>query len=188
MKRTLAVAALAGIVMVAGAQDVDESRVQEILYHVESRAREESNTMFDQGNYPKAIQSQRMRYELRTWDEELATDLIWMYGNIRDSGSALAYAIRFRETNPKSPDRGYPEAQLYNEWRMFARVPRVLEPDILMQPPPHRNTFTLLSAAYMRMGFYQDVVRVLDIALKAYPEEPAFLRNRSRALELISGN
>jgi hypothetical protein len=108
-----------------------------------------------------------------------------MLGNIENDGDALYYAMKFRELNPESPDRGYAEAQLHIEWKMYSRVPAMLEPDIALVPPPHRNSYTLLSAAYMRMGLYSDVVRVLDIALGHYPDEAVFKLNRDRAAAKI---
>ena len=37
------------------------------------------------------------------------------------------------------------------------------------------------------MGFHKDVVRVLDIALKHYPGDEVFQRNRQKSLDLIGG-
>jgi hypothetical protein len=37
------------------------------------------------------------------------------------------------------------------------------------------------------MKLWEDAVRVLDIALKHYPDEGVFVRNRTRALEAIGG-
>ncbi len=184
-KSRLFVSALViAIVVSAGAQD--QRRVEEIMSHVETRASNEADATFAFGDYPKVVQSQKMRYGLRPWDGDLATDLIWMLGNIENDGEALFYAMKFRELNPDSPDRGYAEAQLYIEWKMYSRVPAMLEPDIALIPPPHRNSYTLLSAAYMRMGLFADVVRVLEVALKHYPDEAVFKLNRDRAAARIS--
>jgi hypothetical protein len=181
------VAVALGAVVVSAAAQVDERRVDEILRHVEERANQETEAVYELGDYPKVIQMQRMRAVLRPWDEDLSTDLIWMLGNIENDGEALVVAKQFRLANPMNPNRGYAEAQLYNEWRMFARIPRVLEPDITKEPPPHRNSYTLLSAAYTRLGFHADVVRVLDIALRHYPDDAVFRRNRDRAAERLGG-
>jgi hypothetical protein len=189
MRRTAVLLVFATTVVGAVAQDgkVDERRVAEILSHVEERAAVETDAAYETGDYPRVIQTQRMRYELRPGDGELATDLIWMYGNVDDDTNALRYAIKFRLDNPDDPDRGYPEAELYTRWRTWVKVPRILEQDILRTPPPHRNVYTMLSAAYDRMGFHADVVRVLDVALRNYPDDLVFQRNRSRALEKIGG-
>ncbi len=184
LTRSLAIAFVSAIVVQAGAQD--EGRVNEILMHAENRASNEADAAFAYGEYPKVIQNQKVRLGLRPWDGELSTDLVWMLGNVENRGGALLVAMRFRELNPGSPDSGYAEAQLYNEWKLYSRVPSALEPDILKVPPPHRNSFTMLSAAYMRMGFYADVVRVLEIALRHYPEEAVFKLNRDRAAARIS--
>ncbi len=187
MKKTLlkaiAMALLLTVMVPAGAQD--ERRVNEILKYAEVRAKAEADAAFGLGEFPKAIHNQRMRIDIRPWDENLATDLIWMLGNIELDGEALVVAMQFREQNPADPDRGYPEAALYIEWKMYSRIPSVLEPDVLMVPPPHRNSYSALSAAYTRMGLYADVVRVLGIALKHYPDDAVFKRNRDRAAQQI---
>lgn len=188
MNRTIGlVLALAAVPAVAQQETVDQSRINEILGYAEARARAESDVWFDQGDYPRVIQLQKMRFEQRPWDGELASDLTWMLGNIDQEGEALAYAMRYRETNVTDPDHSLPEAQIYWEFRMFARIPRILEEDIAKDWPMHRNVFVLLSNAYARMGFQKDVVRVLDIALKHFPGDEVFLRNRQRAESLLGG-
>lgn len=174
-----------GVILPAGAQD--QRRVDEILFHAEVRANGEADTVFGQGDFPKAIQGLRMRYELREWDERILTDLTWMLGNVEETGESLYYAIRFRQANPNDPNRGYPEALLYSQWRMFSKIPPILESDIAMVPPPHRNSYSLISTAYMRMGYHADAVRVLDIALKHYPDDAVFKRNRDRSAQLLKG-
>ncbi len=169
-------------------EKVDERRVEEILQYVELRSRAECDVAFEAlGDYPRAIQLQKMRSEIRPWDGELATDLIWMLGNVDDEGGAIAYAIRYRMANPDDPDHGLAEAQVYWEYRMFSRIPRVLEDDIKKDWPMHRNVFVLLSNAYARMGFHKDVVRVLDIALQRFPGDEVFLRNKQRSEGLLKG-
>ena len=165
----------------------DQERVDKILFYVNKRTTTEADASFDQGDYPRVIQLLKMEYEVRPWDGELATNLIWMLGNIEDDGAALAYAIRYRQDNPNDPDHGLPEATLYWGWRAFARIPAILEPDIDKDWDMHRNVFVLLSNAYDRMGFHKDVVRVLDIALKHYPGDEVFQRNRQKSLGLIGG-
>jgi hypothetical protein len=183
-KLALAVATLA-LVPPVRAQDRD--RVSEILMHAETRASNEADSAFQLGDYPTIIQNQKIRFELAPWDFDLATNLVWMLGNDDNDGESLAYAKKFRLLNSSNPDKGFAEAELYTRWKMYARIPAVLEPDIKMVPPPHRNSFTLLSQAYIRMKLWEDAVRVLDVAIKHYPDEAIFVRNRARALEAIGG-
>ena len=171
----------------AQTEKVDERRVEEILHHAETRASSESNASFDYGDFPRAVQLQKFRYELRPWDGGLATDLIWMLGNVGDDGTALSYAIRYRRESVDDPDHSLPLAQLYWNWRMFSRIPELLEDDIKKDWPMHRNVFVILSNAYARMGYHKDVVRVLDVALKHFPGDEVFIRNRERSLARIDG-
>ena len=167
--------------VVAQDKDPDPSRVAEILFYTEVRAIGEADVAFEEGDYPKIIQQQRIRYELRPWDEMLASDLIWMLGNIEYEGERVARALKFIEDSPELVDRGLPAAQVFWQRQMFARIPAVLEPDLNREPPPHRTVFTLLSSAYRRMGYDRDVIRVIDVALKHFPDDPALLRNRASA-------
>ena len=190
MNRRLALFALVALTttpVVAQDQEVDQRRVEEIMVYVDARADAETDGFFGLGDYPKAIQLQRIRYECRPWDGGLASDLVWMLGNVEYDAERLAVAIRFKNENPEDPDRGLFEAQAYWEWKMYARIPAVLEEDILQTPAPHRNVFSLLSNAYSRLGYDKDVVRVLDVALRAYPNDGAFVRNRARAIQRMGG-
>lgn len=179
--------ALALFVAVSPVRAQDGNRVGQILMHAEERASSEADAAFQLGDYPTIIQNQKIRFEITPWDFDLATNLVWMLGNVENNGESLAYAKRYRLLNPNNPDKGFAEAELYTRWKMYSRIPAVLEPDIQMVPPPHRNSFTMLSQAYIRMKMWEDAVRVLDVALKHYPEEAIFVRNRARALEAIGG-
>jgi hypothetical protein len=165
----------------------DKSRVDEILFHAEQRADHESNASYEDGDYPRSIQLLKMRYEIRPWDGELATDLIWMLGNIEDYGGALLFSKRYKLDNPKDPDHGLPEATLYWTWRCFEKIPSVLEEDIKKDWTMHRNVFVILAGAYDRMGFYKDAARVLDVALKHFPGDEVFLRNKKKAESFLKG-
>jgi tetratricopeptide (TPR) repeat protein len=177
----------AALVLVAPVRAQDNDRVNQILMHAEIRASNEADAAFELGDYPTIIQNQKIRFELSPSDFDLATNLVWMLGNIENDGESLAYAKRYRILNPGSPDKGFAEAELYTRWKMYSRIPAVLEPDIKMVPPPHRNSFTMLSQAYIRMKMWEDAVRVLDVAIKHYPDELVFVRNRARALDAIGG-
>ncbi len=167
----------------------NEGRVAEIMLHVEARAADETDAWFnDEGDYPRAIQNLRFRSRLRPWDEEIGTNLIWMLGNVRYIGEMLAVAIRFRKENPDNPDRGLPEAQVYWEYRMFFKIPPILEEDILRDPPPHGNTFSMIGNAYARLGFHEDALRVWNQYLKHDPDDPRFKMLRDREIRILGGD
>jgi len=192
-KSVMAVLAAVGLTataagpVVAQEQEPDPDRVAEILYHTEVRATDEADVMFEDGDYPKVIQQMRIRYEIRPWDEKVASELIWMLGNVEYEGERVARAMKFIDDSPEIADRGLPAAQVFWQRQVFARIPGVLEPDIHRDPPPHRTVFTLLTAAYRRMGYDHDVIRVIDVALKHFPGDPALLRNREAAELRIRG-
>jgi hypothetical protein len=173
--------------VVAQEKDPDTDRVLEILYFAEARAMEEADAAFSEGDYPRVIQQQRIRYELRPWDDNLVSELIWMLGNVAYEGERVALALRFVDEHPELADRALPAAEMFMQRRLLLRIPSLLEADILRDPPPHRNAYTILSSAYRRMGYDPDVVRVLDVALKHFPGDPVFLRNREAAEMRIRG-
>ena len=164
----------------------DERRVAEIMAYVESRAANETNTWYqDVGDYPLAIQNLRFRLRLRPWDEEIGTNLIWMLGNIEYEGERLAVAMRYRKENPDNPDRGLAEAQVYFEYRMYFKVPPILEDDIMRDPPPHGNTFRMIGHSYSRLGFHEDALRVWNQYLEHDPDDPIFQMLRDREIAAL---
>ena len=165
-----------------------ERRVAQIMRYVESRADDETVGWYqDDGDYPRAIQNLRFRWRLRPWDEEISTDLIWMLGNIEYEGERLAVAMRYRKENPDNPDRGLPEAQVYFEFRMYFKIPSILEEDILRDPPPHGNTFRMIGHSYSRLGFHEDALRVWNQYLKHDQDDPIFLMLRDREIQALGG-
>ncbi|HXH60904.1 MAG TPA: hypothetical protein VNI20_06050 [Fimbriimonadaceae bacterium] len=185
MKRIATGLVIALFAVPALAQDSD--RVAEIMGYVEQRAFVETKAPFDVGDYPKTIQIQRMRFVLNPQNEELATNLIWMLGNVEYHTEELATAIKFRLQNPQNPDRGLPEAFIYQTLKAYARIPGIIEPDIERTPAPHGNTFRVLGHAYEKLGFYKDALRVWELAVRAHPEDDVFVMLRDRTRKKLGG-
>ena len=189
--RNLLMSALMGAAampVVAQEGEPDEDRVAQIMQYVEVRASDETFSSYqNDGDYPRAVQNLRFRWRLRPWDEEISTDLIWMLGNIKYEGERLAVAMRFRKENPDNPDRGLPEAQVYFEYRMYFKIPPILEDDILRDPPPHGNTFRMIGHSYSRLGFHKDALRVWNQYLEHDPDDPIFQMLRDRELLALGG-
>ena len=108
-----------------------------------------------------------------------------MLGNVKYEGERLAVAKRFRLENPDNPDRGLPEAQVYWGYRMYFKIPPILEDDIMRDPPPHGNTFSMIGNAYSRLGFHEDALRVWNQYLKHDPDDPRFQMLRDRELVVL---
>ena len=180
--------ATAAIPAVAQDGEPDERRIGQIMQFVEDRAAMETDAWYhEEGDYPRAIQVLRFRSRLRPHDEVIDTDLIWMLGNIKYEGERLAVATRFRLENPDNPDRGLPEAQVLWEYRMYFKIPPILEADIMRDPPPHGNTFRMIGHAYSRLGFHVDALRVWNQYLKHDPDDPRFQMLRDREIRILGG-
>lgn len=173
-----------------GAQEgkPDEDRVNAILELIDERVLVEMDASFsDTGDYPRSIQLLRMRSRIMPHNEGIATDLIWMLGNINYNGEAVSEAIRYMNENPQSPDRAYPLAQLYSEMHLYAKVPAILEEDILRDPPPHPLTYRMIGHSYRIMGFHKDALRVWEQCLKNYPDMDIIKSLRDRAAAQVQG-
>ena len=171
-----------------GAQEgnPDEDRVNTILGLIDDRAMVEMDASFnDTGDYPKSIQLLRIRSRVMPHDEEIITDLIWMLGNVDYMGEAVSEGIRYMNENPQSSDRAFPLAQLYFNMNLFAKVPAILEEDILRDPPPHPLTFRMIGHSYRKMGFHKDALRVWEEYLKHYPDDDIIRSHRDRAAALV---
>lgn len=182
--RRLALFCALALVVSASAQEAP-GRTSEILQLIGAHIDEHADDAFQRGDFPLTIQMLRARYELDTSNEEIANNLILVLRSVEDEVGALAVAMRFRESNPNNPDRGLSVAQWYWQMRQYTRIPKILEPDIYRNPPPHPNTFRLLGNAYDRMGFYADALRVWELALSVYPTDQTFANNVTKTKRKI---
>ncbi len=187
MKRTAAVAAIA-LLAFAAVGDPQQAPLseneKEIWGAFDYRASRQADEWFNTGEFAKATRTLELRTVIDPTDYEIATNLIWMYGNMEMKELALHWAIHYRLSNPASADAYFPEAELYFRERMYGKVVPLLE-ESLRHGTPHPNSYRLLANSWARLGFARQSVRVWDIYLELMPDDVAAQRNRERQVQLI---
>lgn len=188
MKRCVIFVCCAALVAAAVAQSpqkpIDRSKL--ILQIARERASRQNDAWFNDGDFPRAIQSLRVLHELFPHDYDLETDLGWMYENVEDYGSAISLYIAYRQGFPGDIDSEYPEAELYFRRKLYSKVPPLVEP-ALRRGTKDPNSFRILAISYERLGLFQDSKRVWDAYLVVAPNDEQAKNNRERVEKKRTG-
>jgi tetratricopeptide (TPR) repeat protein len=186
-----------GMVLVAGLawgqSDVEESLgktpgAQAILASAYWRVGAEKDALFDDGEFPSAIQILQWEVIWRPFDYQTVTDLGWMFGNIERFDLELATYVRYREAYPKVAEAFYPEAEFYFKKRIYKQVVTLLEPTLAFKEKPHPNSYRLLAHSYDRLGLHKESLAVWELYLKLNPNDAAAKVNRDKVkLKLDQG-
>lgn len=189
MKRIWGIAVAMGIVGSGISQTPpDQRRVDMIWNHAVDRLNRQTDTWFDDGDFPRVINICRVMYALYPEDFEMATNLGWMLENIELWDQALAVYIQYRTENPNDPDAPYPEANFYFRRKVFPKVPPLLEPSLKMATKPHPNSFRVLAHAYEKMDLLADSQRIWKSMLTAYPDDRPAKSNLARVEKKLRGD
>jgi len=136
----------------AAGQAPANDRVAAILEHAQARLEQQNDIWFEDGEFPKIIQSLRIQFEMRPDDYEVATNLGWMQTNVEDEPAAIQTYTTYLKRNPQDSDAALPLAQLHYMKKRYAPVPALLEPAIARAKVPHANAFRILAHSYERTG------------------------------------
>lgn len=147
----------------------------------------EKDSLFNDGEFPSAIQIISWEIIWRPNDYEAVTDLGWMYGNIERPDLELATYIRFKQQFPENPEAYYPEAQFYFLKRSYKNVVAILEPTLEFETKPHANSYRILAHSYERLGFYEKALETWDKYLLLDPTDDAAKANRDKVKAKLSG-
>jgi len=139
---------------------------------------------FEDGDYPKAVQLLRFRFELHPHDYEIATDLGWMFENVEEPVRAIQVYQTYRKNNPQDPDAALPEASYYLRKRMYDKIPPLLQPALSRNP--HPNVYRTLAHAYERMERLKESESVWVTYLKRYPNDGAAKNNLARVRKKLA--
>lgn len=162
----------------AAAQTPSKARVDAIWSAAMDRIVTQNDAWFEDGEFPKCIQSLRIQYELNPADYEIATNLGWMLGNIEETAEEVAVYTRYKRENPSDPDAVLPLAQFYGMKRQFPQVITLLEP--WDKTKSHPNAWRLLANAYRRQGMLKDSQRVYQAFIKLHPNDESAKANLRR--------
>lgn len=158
-------------------EEVRRSVIWDAAYN---RLSDQSDLWFDDGDFPRIIQSLRFAYALYPNDYEVATNLGWMLQNIELHNEAIVVYTSFRRQNPNDPDASWPEANFWFRQGAYAKIPPILEPSIRLAQKPHPNTFRTLAHSYDRLKLFSDSVRVWRALIKLTPDDLTAKRNLER--------
>ena len=186
MKRLLTIAfvVIAATTTVCAAPQKD--RLNAIWTIAQERLNKQNDYWFEEGDFPRCIQTLRLMATVYPADYEVATNLGWLLESTEENEEALAVYIRYGKDNPGDPDAQYPEANFYYMKKAFSRVPAIIEPTL--KSKPHPNSFRILAHSYERMGMLMDSKRIWDALLAMTPADEAAKRNRERVENKMKGN
>lgn len=190
MKRILGVVALvvlASMCFAGKGQVHAPNRVDAIWNHAVDRINSQTDTWFEDGDFPRVINLIRVLYAMYPADFEIATNLGWMLENVEKWDEALAIYIKFRTDNPTDPDAAWPEANFYFMKKAYQKVPPILEPSLKMAEKPHPNNYRTLAHAYDRLNLLEDSKRVWQLLVTLHPEDQPAKLNLARVEKKLKG-
>jgi len=156
---------------------------------VQARIDQQNDIWFDDGDFPRDVQSLRFEFALYPSDYDIATNLGWMQENIEEWDDALTTYQEFHRLNPNDPDSTFPEALYFFLKKKYALVPPLLNPVIENRPQP--NAFRILASAYEHLKQYKDSIRVWNLYMKDqdagfYPKDPESKHNLDRVTKKLA--
>lgn len=158
---------------------VSQKRLDAIWNAVDDRISQQTDTWFDDGDYPLVIHTLVLQTTYGPHNYEAWTNLGWMEENIEEWDTALATYVKYRQLNPKDHDRALPEAQYLFLRRQYAGIPALLEP--VLKEHPHPNNFRILAHTYEKLHRYADAVRVWKMYVALAPNDDQAKRNLASA-------
>jgi len=182
----IAIAVLGPIATAAHAGQTGTGRLAQIWSYVDARMDQQQDVWFDEGDFPVTIQLLRISSESRPSNYDTWTNLGWMLENVEDWDAAVQIYSRYRDQNPKDPDRALPLGDYYARKREYAPIPAILEPYVHHKPTPHPNLYRILARAYERLGKFQDSKRVWQVYIAASPNDLAAKANLKRVEKKIA--
>jgi len=177
-----------GATSFAAAQKVTEQqRMDSIWYAATNRMAQQSDLWYKHGSFLPCIQLLKIETTLFPYDFDSASTLGWLQGSTNDEAGELATYVNFRRNNPGDPDGPYLEAEYYYRKKLYAKVPPLLEPLMLMNPHPHPNIYRELAHCYEDMNLLADSKRVWSALLDLAPEDSAAKQNLQRVEKKLKG-
>lgn len=165
----------------------DLSRVKGILEFIRGEASSQHDVWFDDGDFPRSVQSLKILHSLFPADYSLLTDLGWMLENIQENSSALITYKKYATRYPEDAEAAYPEAEFYFRNKLWSKVPPIIEPSLKLKPHPHPNSYRILARSYEMMGLLKDSQRVWDEYLAIDPNDGQAKVNLARVLKKMRG-
>jgi tetratricopeptide (TPR) repeat protein len=181
-------AALLALAPACFSQAGDTPRLRSIWHTARLRMEKQNDRWFEEGDFPRAIQSLRLMAQIFPHDYEIATNLGWMLENVEEYDEALSAYVRYLRDNPNDPDASFPQASFYYRRKLYAKVPPLLEPSLKLGKKPHANSYRLLAHSYEKLELLKDARRVWEMMIRAYPQDRAAKANLDRVIKKAGGS
>lgn len=188
IKRIALCATACCLAAVSTAQDKSVSHVDAIWDAANDRMSQQIENWFSDGDFPALINVLGFQFTLDPTNYEVATNLGWMQENVQEWDKALATYVKYRDENPKDPDRALPLADFYFREKAYAKIPALLEPTLADRPHPHPDVFRILAHAYEKQHLYGDAKRVYLAYLAIAPTDGAAKVNLAKVERLLKGS
>lgn len=167
---------------VLGTQASDD-RINEIWDHVDNRVIRQLDLWFDNGEFPPSVSLLKVQHAYQPDDYETVTNLGWMQENTEALTDARATYLDYMVTHPKDGDAAFPLGMSYYLKREFEKAIQYLEPSLGNKPGP--NTYRVLAKCYERIKKYKDAIRIWELELKRFPNEPTAIANIKRVKAMM---
>ena len=151
-----------------------------------NRTNTQIDVWWDQGDFPAIINLLRFQAELYPHDYDIATNLGWMYDNVKDSANADAAYQRYASRNPNDPDAVLPIVQKAYMTKDYQRVISIANPAI-SRKGIHANVFRLLAHSYERTGDLKNALRVWNSYLSIHPDDLTAIKHRDDVKTKLNG-
>ena len=179
MKKVLVMVVAAIPLMAMGQGRVDEMRAG---YDREMDAL--IDRYYHEGNYEKVTELLQAYAKQHPDDDVISNNLAWMYFNIGKERESMLESLRFVRDNPSNENGRIQLAQQYFTRKLFARVPRILEP--IMAATKNQNAFVMLGRSYEELGLLKSALRVHEARVKLFPNDPSGKKNLEKVKQMIA--
>jgi tetratricopeptide (TPR) repeat protein len=155
-----------------------KSRLDEIWDHVDNRIITQSDVWFELGEFPLCVSLLRVQSGYAPDDFDIVTNLGWMLENIERVDDAREVYLDFGNRHKSDPNAMYSLGFSYYNYKRYDDAIKVLEPTLIHNPGP--NTYRTLAKSYEKKGQPKDAVRIWELELKKFPNEPTAIANIKR--------
>ena len=163
---------------------VSKARLDEIWGHIDNRLINQSDIWYEDGEFPNCVSLLRVQHAYSPDDQDVMTSLGWMLENIELMDEARLVYKEFSDRNPEKGDAVFPLAFSYYNAKEWDNAIRVLEPSLSKNASP--NTYRILAKCYERKKMYKDAIRIWELELKKFPDEPTAVANIKRVKAKIA--
>ena len=139
---------------------------------------------YHEGNYEKVAELLQVYAKQHPDDDVISNNLAWMYFNIGKEQESMLESLRFFRDNPQNENGRLQLAQQYFTRRLFARLPRILEP--IIAKTKNQTAFVMLGRSYEELRMLKSALRVHEARVKLFPDDASGKKNLDKVKQMIA--